>query len=188
MSGARPMLLVVALALPIAIAGCRGADSVSLFRDDFESVCDGSPCGWLQVAGPSGAARYVESVPGDHGIELTGEGVAVSRLAEGDQLEGADPITSLEAHLVARCDARSSITVIVSVQGVTSSTPIDVTGTATFPPRWDGSRIRFPLLTTGATSSTQFNDVLAVVLHKEGPGTCEVDYVSLASMRMPFVE
>lgn len=171
-----------------ASAGCRGADSVSLFRDDFESVCGGAPCGWSQVAGPAGAARYVESVPGEHGIELSGEGVAVSRLVPGDDLEGADPVDSLEAHVVARCDARSTVTVIVTLQGISTSAPIDVTGTATFPPRWDGSRITFPLLTTSVTPSSQFIDIVSVVLHKEGPGTCEVDYVSLASESVPFAE
>jgi hypothetical protein len=179
----------VALAALASVSGCNTTDATPLWRDDFESVCDGAPCGWTQVAGPAGAAVWIETAAGEHGAQMTGPGVAIARTAAGDEVIGSDPVSSLKAHVVARCDTGSQLTLIVTVQNVAGGAPIDVSGSATFPSTWDGSRTTFDLFADdGANSSAQFVDILDVVLHKEGTGTCEVDYVSLADDSVRFFE
>ncbi len=178
------------LALLSSVAGCGGHDARALWRDDLESECNGAPCGWTQIAGPAGAATYIETVPSEHGISLVGPGVAVSRAAEGDELLGStDTVRSLRAHVVARCDTGSELTVIVTVTGVTTGTAIDVSGSATFPSEWDGARPMFPLFPDDTTDVNEmFSDITNVVIHKSGPGACEVDYVSLADTTVGFSE
>ena len=181
---------LAALTVFSAIAGCGGHDARALWRDDLESECNGAPCGWTQIAGPAGAATYVETVPSEHGISLVGAGIAVSRAAEGDELLGStDTVRAFCAHVVARCDTGSELTLIVTVTGVGSGAAIDVSGTATFPSEWDGTRSMFPLFPDDMTDGTeQFSDITNVVLHKAGPGACEVDYISLADNLVGFPE
>ena len=178
------------LAVLSVIAGCGGHDSLALWRDDLESECNGAPCGWTQIAGPAGAASYVETVPSEHGISLVGSGVAVSRAADGSEPIGSsDTVRSLRAHVVARCDTGSELTIIVTVTGVSTGGPIDVSGSATFPPEWDGSRSMFPLFPDDTTDvNEQFSDITNVVIHKSGAGACEVDYISLADTTVGFPE
>lgn len=173
-----------------AIAGCGGHDARALWRDDLESECAGAPCGWTQIAGPAGAATYIETVPSEHGISLVGAGIAVSRAAEGDELLGStDTVRSLRAHVVARCDPGSELTLIVTVTGVTTGAAIDVSGSATVPSEWDGARSMFPLFPDDTTDVNEvFSDITNVVIHKSGPGACEVDYISLADSRVGFSE
>jgi hypothetical protein len=181
-------LLALALA---CIAGCVDHPHVALFREDFESVCNGAPCGWTQIAGPAGAASYVETLPSEHGVELVGDGVAIARTVTGANAStngAADQIdATLRAHVVARCDPGATVTVIATLLG--AGTSIDVEGGATYPPTWDGSRIVFMLLPVEPTNAgASFTSVVRVVLHKQGAGACEVDYVSLADHDIPFPE
>lgn len=188
MSAARAIGAVLALALLACAAGCDGSSVTPLWREDFEALCDGTPCGWTQVAGPAGSASWVETGPSEHGVQLSGAGVAIARTATGDEVIGSDPVSSLQAHLVARCDTGAQLTLIVTVQNL-SGGPVDVSGTATFPSTWDGSRTTFSLFPTdSANAGAQFVDILSVVVHKEGAGACELDYVSLADQSVPFLE
>lgn len=179
---------LLAFAALASIASCNGTTPTPLWREDFETACDGAPCGWTQVAGPMGAATWIETAPSEHGVELSGPGVAIARLATGHEVNGLHPVGSLKAHVVARCDPGAQLTLIVTVQNAAGG-PIDVSGFATFPSTWDGSRTTFDLFASdSALSSAQFIDILDVVLHKEGDGLCEVDYVSLADQSVPFFE
>jgi hypothetical protein len=176
-----------ALALAVLVAGCGGHDWNGLWHDDFETVCDGAPCGWTQVAGPAGAVTWTETGPGEHGLAMVGV-VAVSISPEADEVAAPAPVSSLKAHVVARCDRGAELTLIVSVRSAAGGL-IDASGSATFPSEWDGTRSTFDLFANDSTSSSlEFNDIVGIVLHKEGAGACEVDYVSLSDRNVPFPE
>jgi hypothetical protein len=182
-------LALVALALGALASGCGGHAWDGLWHEDFEVVCDGAPCGWTQVAGPTGAATWIETGPSEHGLLMTGLGVGVAISPAGLEQTGSDAVSSLKAHVVARCDRGAQLSLIVTVRNAVTSAQLDVSGTATFPSEWDGTRTTFTLFANDATNSTaQFDDVVTVVLHKEGPGSCEVDYVSLSGQLTPFPE
>lgn len=181
--------LGVALGLVGAAAGCNGTTDVALWRDDFESACEGAPCGWVQIAGPRGSATWIETVPGEHGVQLVGAGVAISRIAGDDSVIFPARVSSLQAHVVARCDPGSQLTLIVTVHDQATGMPLDASGSATFPSTWDGNRSLFDLFAADATArNATFDDIVSVVVHKDGEGTCEVDYVSLADEVTPFFE
>lgn len=172
-----------------SIVGCNSAYSAPLWREDFETVCNGAPCGWAQVAGSPGAVTYVETLPSEHGVEMVGDGVAISRPG-GGAVATSSTISTLQAHLVARCDPGASLTIIVSLTNLSGGPPIDVSGTAVLPPTWDGTRTRIttfvPMDSTNA--GAQFIGIVAVAIHKERSGVCEIDYLSLADGAVPFRE
>ncbi len=191
----RRLAVLLGVAMLALVASCGGPAGQALWRDDFETVCGGSPCGWTQVAGPAGAVTWVETVPSEHGLELSGDGVAISRMAPGDEVIGSDPVIDsagrpgVHAHVVARCDPGSTLTLIVTLQNVAGGPPMDVSGNATYPSSWDGTRTTFDLFPTDPSNAmAQFVDILGVVFHKQGPGLCEVDYVSLADQSVRFFE
>jgi hypothetical protein len=172
----------------VALSGCGGHDWAGLWREEFETTCDGSPCGWTQVAGPAGAATWIETGPSEHGVRLDGT-AAIATTAPGDEVIGSDSLRTMRGHMVARCDAGAQLTLIVSVQDLAGGTPIDTAGSATFPSEWDGTRTTFDLfIDDPVNTNAQYTDILNVVIHKEGRGACEIDYVSLADDSHPFPE
>jgi hypothetical protein len=185
----RSLVLLLACSLATTAAACAGPDPVSLYRETFEDVCDGTPCGWEQVTGPAGAAIFVETLPGEHGVRLIGDGVAISGPAEGDEVQGETiSPTNLQAHIVARCDEDAIIQIIVSMQDVTG-TPVDMQTSLTPATTWNGDRpTMFLSAREPPVTPVGFTDILGVILRKEGPGACEIDYFSLASPARPFVE
>jgi hypothetical protein len=184
------LALSLALTLSLAsVAGCTADASLPLWRDGFETTCDGAPCGWTQVAGTAGAVTWIETVPGEHGVHMAGDGVAISRDVTDENLPFQDSVDTLEGHFVARCDRGAHLTLLVSLQNASGGMPIDTSGTAPIPETFDGSRVTFGLFASDpALTSAQFSGVLGVVIHKEGPGACDVDYVSLGSAVAPFRE
>lgn len=184
----RALLLVGALALA-TIASCASPPGTPLYRATFEDVCDGTPCGWLQVAGPAGAAIFVETLPGEHGVRLIGDGVAISGPVAGDEVtSGSISPGGLQAHIVARCDAGAVLSIIVSMQDV-SGEAIDMVSSLRPAATWDGQRPVLPLTALEPpVTPLAFSDILGVIIRKEGAGACEVDYFSLASFEQPFIE
>jgi hypothetical protein len=171
------------------IASCARPPATPLYRATFEDVCDGTPCGWQQVSGPAGGAIFVETLPGEHGVRLIGDGVAISGPADGDEIVGGS-ITpgGLQAHIVARCDAGAILSIIVSMQDV-SGTPIDMFTSLDPSETWNGDRPVLPLMAQDPlVTPLGFSDILGVILRKEGAGACEIDYFSLGSLEQPFVE
>jgi hypothetical protein len=186
--------VIARLAFVIAIgciAGCADHPHLFLFREDFESSCNGAPCGWTQIAGAAGSASYVETLPSEHGVQLVGPGVAIARDVASAPAsptgEGVAIDDDLRAHIVARCDPGATLSLIVTLDAGTRS--IDVSGGATFPPTWDGTRAIFVLSPPQPTDvGVTFTRVRHVVIHKQGTGACEVDYLSLADSALPFIE
>ena len=166
-------------------AGCGGTRTVSVYRDGFEELCEGVPCGWTQIAGPEGAAVSSESLPGERGIMLVGDGVAI----RGEAREPFDFVVTaqqLAVVMAARCDAGASIDVRVVVEelGMGDTTWGDA---VTPPPEWTAPTIatltRDPLDSSGFVSVQQ---VLGVLLQKNGPGACEIDELRVDAIQFFF--
>lgn len=173
----RIALLVVAG----AIAGCdTPEDPFVLHEEDFETVCAGTPCGWAQITGPDDAVRYVETLPGDHGLELVGDDVTV-RGGPGEI--PPDFYQQLSARLVARCDPGAVLDVRATFELRDRRT---VTFEASFGPPSDWSAV-LPDESLRPVDPVpppwELTRVLGVSLRKTGAGSCEVDYVALRWVR-----
>ena len=66
------MTRIALASLFVLVASCAPPDRAPLYRATFEDVCEGTPCGWTQVAGPEGAAIFVlesEAQVRERGVE-----------------------------------------------------------------------------------------------------------------------
>lgn len=166
--------------LPIlGFVACDPDLETRFFVEDFETLCDGAPCGWERSAGAEGDVTYVSTIhPGIHGLRLRNTVSArgpggPARLLEGD----------LFSSVTATCDpgATLDITVVVSSElgGITTySSPLF------FGDGDDFQRIETPIRVDGFIGQTV--TVQAVILEKRGSGTCTVDDVLLDTT--PFCE
>jgi hypothetical protein len=160
-----------------------------LLDQGFEERCGDLPCGWDQIGGPAGAARWTTTWhPGEHAIALDGDGITV-RGPGGEADDSTLTFGSLEARIAARCDTGASLILRVAV--VDTST--------TVAPRADTLEGRFSPggdyttpVTTTLTASTALADggftgppfggtvpirITGMTITKQGPGTCEVAHV-----------
>lgn len=174
---ARAIGIACAVALAGALAGCPGRGvGDAIYVEEFEELCEGTPCGWSQSGGPDESARYVETLPGDHGLELIGDGVTV-RGGPGEALASPRFASTIAARAIARCDLGSSIEVRVSVE-LADGRPLTF-GTEIVP---DDSWER--LLPDQGMNPLEpiplpwrIARVLGVAILKRGTGTCEIDYL-----------
>ena len=103
--------VALALACAATLAGCP-PDAPELFWDEeFESTCDGTPCGWLVGAGPVGSVTWVETLPGEHGIAMFGDRIAVLGPTEGVESDVTRDAANVIAYLAAR---RSYLALLVA--------------------------------------------------------------------------
>ncbi len=168
--------------------GCSGTPDADLvYVDDFESRCEGLPCGWVQSGGEPGLANYIETVPGDHGIELLGDGTWVRGPVE-DML----PITmfadQIVARIIARCDTGSSIEIRVTIGQLSTIAPTVTFGAELVPEDvWTRPLPDETLDPLGPTTSDwTVQRVLGVSLLKHGEGSCEIDYLGIRAVRTGF--
>jgi hypothetical protein len=169
----------IALALALGAAGCEPrSDPFALYVEDFETVCDGSPCGWFQSSGEDERAVYVETLPGDHGIELIGDGVAV-RSEAGEPLEFRVFTAALAVRLVARCDALSTLELRTTVE-LTDTTTVTL-GREIVPEDTWSSLLPDQTLNPLDPVPTPWSirRVLGVSILKHGTGSCEIDFLSI---------
>ncbi|MDQ3037522.1 MAG: hypothetical protein M3Y87_34325 [Myxococcota bacterium] len=165
-----------------ALVGCnRSSDPRAMYVEDFETVCDGAPCGWVQSSGEDGRALYVETLPGDHGLELIGDGTSV-------RSEAAEPLASfvftsaIGARLVARCDALSTLELRTTVELEDESTL--TLGREIVPEEtWSTLLDDQTLNPVDATPSPwRVRRVLGVSILKHGTGNCELDFLSIRAL------
>jgi len=177
---------VALLLLSFACAPGPGAVRERLVTEEFETQCDdGLPCGWAQVTGEPGAARYVETIhPGEHGLALIGSGVNV-RGPGGPTRPAIVSVGSLQASLVARCDPGAGLTIDLAVADATDAGAffVDTFEGRTTPGQTWEQRTVVNLTSTTALSDGGFGGsfggtrtirVLAVALSKTGAGQCEI--------------
>lgn len=144
------------------------------FYEDFETACDGTPCGWERSDGDASQAIWVESIhPGEHALRLTGE-VTVRGPGADPEVPATFSGTRLSVRLVARCDPGDTLAVDVLA--------IDAFGArhelrSVINPESEWTRVA----TGFATSATFLDDarISAVIIRKNGEGVCEIGEIVL---------
>jgi len=180
------LVLVVFVAL-----GCRsGFGSVTILYDEpFEEACDGIPCGWVQVRGEVGQARYGEvGTLGDHGLALRGAGVTVQGPGTNEETLSTVPLGGIRLVIEARCEVGSSLGVSVAIRNLSLDT-ISEYSTRLSPTGPNISRTS-TLVTqsmVGADAGmpdpiggpSRFLQVLGITIEKTGDSVCEIGAVQL---------
>ena len=159
-----------------------------IVRADFEDRCGDVPCEWEQTSGDSSQARYIETIhPGEHGMALSGDGVSI-RGPGGDVTTTTFTFGSLEARLVARCDAGDSLSIVLGVIDETAAggpRPDMLQGRAVPPAAWGtGTSATLTLASPlgdggfgGGTGATL--RITGLVITKNGPGQCEIAEITI---------
>ncbi|UJR78953.1 hypothetical protein [Sandaracinus amylolyticus] len=168
--------------LGAALVGCPSSeDESAIYVEDFETTCEGTPCGWAQITGAENAASYVETLPGDHGLQLVGREVAVRGGI--DEAPQSTFSTQLIARANARCDLGAHLVMraTIELQDATTLTyeaelVPDVTWTS-------ATRDQSMRVVEVVSAPWHIARVLGVSLRKEGDGSCEVDYLAIRSVR-----
>ncbi|MGE0786515.1 MAG: hypothetical protein AB7S26_12665 [Sandaracinaceae bacterium] len=138
-----------------------------MYSEDFESVCDGAPCGWSQRTGEPSQATYVETFhPGEHGLRLSGSVSVRGPEAPEDALRLRGSSVTFEA--ATRCDLGSFLTATVVIR-TDAGEMFDASALVTSEPEWGRSGVRLDFIDTIVGGH-----VASVILDKEGGGVCEV--------------
>lgn len=174
----------VAILLALLAPACSGTPDPDLvYIEDFESLCDGTPCGWVQSGGPDDAARYAETVPGDHGLELLGDDVFV-RGPVPDALSRARFADRIAVRMSARCDFGSSLEVRVTIEEPAPVMRVMTFGKEVVPE--DAWTNPLPDATLDPLEASpgpwQIQRVLGVSVLKRGAGSCEIDYLAIRAV------
>lgn len=181
--------IALGLAL-LSLPSCAPAPDPEMFlEEDFETLCDGVPCGWVRSGGPEDGARWIETIPGDHGLLLEGDGVFV-RGPAAPPLATTTLVDVVAVRATARCDSTSSITVRVSIEEGVGAEPEFVTFERELLPEaaWREAPMDQTMdPTDGAPRTWALRRVLGISLLKNGPGTCEIDYVGIRAVNTPFI-
>ncbi len=170
--------LITAGLAALALAGC-GPDPSYIFVESFEEACDGAPCLWTVQSTTPGAARWNETLPGEHGVLLEGSPMAIIRDMSG--VEIADPpISSIyNVEIAARCDGPATLTIEMSVEVLASGSIETFTASVSPPADWDGSLDSRELISESGGFGVLFRDIVALRVVKEGEGACELDYLAI---------
>ncbi len=173
--------LAVAISL-FCVAGCGGGDfAPRILFEDFETLCDGVPCGWTLTDGDPANVEYVETIhPGVHGFALSeettlngpgGEVIPFAGLAFG----------SLQAEVSVRCDDPDARLIIRALGESSARTAPELFEGETFgSDAW--GRYRISLVGSrgvDAPISGMDFQILSLALAKRGPGTCVIDTLEI---------
>lgn len=175
---AKKVLLGLAGLLSLSQTGCRN-DTVYVFADGFEEVCDGAPCGWTVQAGTTGTAVYNETLPGEHGVLIDGSPMAILRDMSGDELTVAVNSATVVAEMAARCEGSVTLTFEIGVESLASGEIQTFSADFNPPSTWDGTLDARTLTSTGSGFGILFRNIVALRIVKSGEGACEIDYVAL---------
>ena len=162
-----------------------------LAQHDFEGRCGDEPlaCGWVQIAGPDGQARYGSAFhPSDHALVLEGSGVGV-RGPGGDSRAATLTLGSLRLDMGVRCDPGNVLSVSVGIVDASSATPTfsdELIGTVRPSRRWEDGRAGTTLTARTALSEGGLGmrppytvRVSSITITKTGPGRCEISDLAL---------
>lgn len=173
----------MAASLALALGACQPPVSDYLWSDDLEGpLCDGAPCGWERLAGPAEGATWAESLPGEHGLVLSGPGVVVG--IEPALLLGLSTSdTTLVVDVIARCDIGSSLTMEVGATEDFTGTVVAYTPTVNVLTLWTNRRPN--AVTLGGTGQA-LRSIDSIRFTKSGSGQCEIDFVGLIDQTFRF--
>lgn len=167
------------LALAVALGCGAPEDPDRIYEEDFETACDGTPCGWTQ--GLEGDVFYVETLPGDHGLAF--EDGAFARGPEAPALPVPRVAAAVTARVNARCDLGAALRIRVSVdegdRGAVVTFAGDVVPEPTFSRVIPEVRLR-PRSGDGLT--WRLTRVRGVAIRQDGPGRCEIDWLAIRAL------
>lgn len=173
--------LVAAMLCAIACRQGTGEDP-PFYLEDFESQCDGLPCGWEQIEGDRGQSRYVETIhPGEHGVELRGEGVTIRGEA---MVEGTVSVSfsTVQALVVARCDRGDALTIRLAVVDLSSGAIDTMVGAVSPAEDWEETPT-VSLTGTGALSPMSITGpnlrFTGITVSKTGTGACQISEIAI---------
>lgn len=184
---------LVALILVALACGDDDAPQVPrLLYEDFETRCGDLPCGWDQIAGTSGQARYATGFhAGEHGLVLEGSGVT-ARGPGGDPMSALVTFGGLQARLAVRCDAGATLVLRIGVREVADGTvgglrADSFEGRLLTPPTTWGAPVFVNLNAASALADGGFGTsaptgsivIDSVTLTKTGPGQCVIDHLEI---------
>lgn len=183
----RARVLAIVLAA-CGVTACNPAvDRSIVLEEEFETLCDGVPCGWVLASGPEGAATWIETLPGDHGLMLTGEGVFVRG---GPAPPPPSPVfaDNLALRASARCDPFAFLTLRTTIE--TTDVPsrlVTFQADLVVDDTWEPMPRDVTMVPVDADLSPwNVSRVLGVSVLKSGPGSCEIDYLAIRGVNTPF--
>lgn len=167
-------------ALALALSGCPPtASDVYVYFESFEGpLCEGVPCGWSQVAGPSGSVQWSESFAGEHGLHFSGSGVA-ARVEPRRTLAFATSDVELALDLIARCDPGGLLTVEVAAIDATDGQTRAYEPNITVLGRWTDPRPPTSRLQSDLSMERRITTIDSITIIKSGSGSCEVDAIGI---------
>lgn len=158
-----------------AYAACADPPPPTIYFEDFETLCDGTPCGWGRTSGDETQATWVETIhEGDHGLRLSGEVMVQS---EEVAVDDGGFVSNVMLHAPARCDAGSSVRVDIVVSDSFGARYTGRVQLAAFP-NWGEAP---PDQQVGWVDAVPGNiaSVVAIAITKEGLGACEISSIML---------
>ncbi|GAB5541019.1 MAG: hypothetical protein RLO52_42550 [Sandaracinaceae bacterium] len=165
----------VVVAVLVAMVACDGhAFPERAYHEEFETLCDGTPCGWEISRGDPDQATWVTTLhPGEHGLRLSGE---VTVRGPGAMEEAPDVIQRMNPslHVAARCDSGSRLQITVLA---TDRAGVPARASAELPANTDWSGDATVLLMLDAVVVDA--RVTAVVIEKTGTGSCEISEITI---------
>lgn len=171
MSSRRAVWLGVAVLLAMIACDPRTFPDRA-YHEEFETLCEGTPCGWEISRGEPGQATWITSLhPGEHALRLTGD-VTVRGPGAGPDATDVLQSTGAIGHVASRCDPGSRLQVTVLVvdrAGIPTRTTFEV-------PSGDWSELALGLAFDNPIVDAR---VTAIVIEKTGVGSCDVAEIVL---------
>jgi hypothetical protein len=163
-----------------AYSACSDPPPPTIYYEDFESLCEGVPCGWERTRGEEAQATWIETIhEGEHGLRLSGE-VTVhgpATIVEDDGFLG-----TLTLHTAARCDAGSGLRIDLVFADAFGGRYNGFAQLGALPEWTDEVDVR--TLAWESTMPGTITDVLGVTITKTGEGACEISSVLVSDV--PF--
>lgn len=160
--------MFLTFAIAILASGCGTPRVERLWLEDFEELCDGTPCDWTRVTGTAEQATWVETIhPGEHGLQLIDDvsvaGIGSETVSAAETLHGAATV---------RCDPGSTLTLELLVGDISGRR--EFTLDITSPSEWGEMEFNVP-----DDGGFLFGDarVSAAVFNKSGSGSCEISEI-----------
>lgn len=169
-----PWCLLVPL---LGLIACYEAPLARVYVEDFEVLCEGTPCGWARTGGTPEQVQWVSTLhPGEHALRLEGDVSVRGPAASPEDLPAYS--SNLTASMAMRCDDGGTIEVSVLMDD--GAGIVVGTGSVSAGDEW---RVSVVSLTSDFDSLSGM--VTGVVIEKSGPGTCEIGDIVIDDLGFP---
>ena len=178
-------LLRAALYGLLFVLACRQSPAADplLLEESFEDECAGMACGWEQVLGEPGGARWVSTVhPGEHGLVLD-PGVTVRRGYDVAPRGVQVTMGALQGAISARCDPGGQLDFDLLVRDEMGGADA-FGGRPRVPEEW-GTPISFSLtsdfalLDGGVGTATVDYETTSLLVRNGGSAPCALDHLRI---------